>query len=1363
MKILSQIETIISITQITEGKVMTMQFDRSVFDTIQIKLKSSYKILKESFGEVTLAETIHYRTWKPEPNGLFCMKIFGPVRDYTCFCEKYTKIKYKGIVCDKCGVEITTSRVRRERIGHINLAVPVVNILFLKSTSSHIANLLGIQLKEIEQVLYYEKYCIIDSGITKTKKNQIITIDMFEEMVAEYGEEAFVAKTGGSAILELLKNINLVEERDILQQEFNTIKSETNKKKIMKRLKIINDFIVSGNKPEWMVITTLPVLPPSLRPLVMLDAGRFASSDLNELYRTVIRRNNRLKSMIAWNVPEFMIKTEKRLLQEAVDILFANGKREKPLMTSQRRPYKSLSDMLQGKQGRFRQNLLGKRVDYSGRSVIVPGPDLELHQCGIPRLMALELFRPMLYNRLIKEGFVDSIKSAKMMVDQKSTDVWKVLHELANGYPVLLNRAPTLHRLGVQAFEIVLTHHKAIRIHPLVCVAFNADFDGDTMSVYLLVSLESIIEARNLIMSTNNIINPANGYSVIAPQKDIILGLFYLTKELDNQVGEGKNFSSFQEIHFALETQMVTLHAKINFYFQHKKYSTTVGRVVLLEILPEAVPFDMINVEIKKSNIPTILHQILLQSGNAEMVRFSDQSMKLGFKYATISGCSLGINDLLTSDKKDVLVGEAEDEINELNRQYMEGMITREEKYSKSIQVWSNCTDNISSEMMTEFKNYRTDINSVVSNVNGYNSLYLMYLSGARGSADQMRQISGIRGLMTKSDGKVLSVPIKSNFKTGLTSNEYFDSTYGTRKGLSDTALKTATSGYLTRRLVVAAQDIIISEFDCGTEEGIKFVLNKEVSVDVSFSREQLDGRILCENLYKNGVVLFAKGTIINEHSLEVINVNGITEVVVRSVIKCKAKKGVCSKCYGIDQTIGRFVAQGEAVGIIAAQSIGEPTTQLVLRTFHSGGAAQGISNTSSIEAIEDGYVKYDNLVYAVNSNNESVIMSRDTIVSLYDVKNELVLKSRLQYGSRIYFYDKDKVTRGEKIADWNQHNHLVIADNDGVANFVDIIDGKTLYTSYDEETGMNIRSIYEFGSLKSAVEIISSSVEGGKSTVYLQPKTILLIENNAQVRRGDTLAMMTKEFIKTKDITGGLPRVENMFEAKKPAQAAVLAYDDGVISFSKIYKNKKLILLKTEHDKTYEYVIPKHKSVVVQNGEKVKKGDYICYGQLNLEELLDARGVDSLVRYMIQEISMIYNEEGVYIYSKHFEVIIRKMLNYIKVIDSGDSYFFKNDIVSKTEMNRVNNALLEQGKRVVEFKNYIQGITKASLYTDSFISAASFQETTRILTEAAIAGKTDYLEGIQESVIVGKMVPCGTGARVRALIDESKKSLPII
>ena len=1333
--------------------------EKSIFNKIRIKLKSPEQILRESYGEVKLAETINYRTWKPEADGLFCTKIFGPEKDFTCSCGKYSKIKYKGIVCDKCGTEITHSSVRRERMGHIDLAVPVLNILFLRSSSSYVANLLGFQLKDLEKVLYYECYVVIDGGNTTLQDHQFLTIDRYNELLTEFGEDSFIAKTGGDAVLTLLKNFDLEKNRAKLQHEFDSTKSQTTRKKVMKRLKIINDFLISGNKPEWMIVTRVPVMPAGLRPLLMLDAGRFASSDLNELYRTAIRRNNRLKSMIAWNVPEFMITTEKRLLQEAIDILFANGKRGKPLLNGQRRPFKSLSDMLQGKQGRFRQNLLGKRVDYSGRSVIVPGPDLKLNQCGLPRLMALELFRPMLYNRLIKTGVVDSLKSAKMMVDAKVPDVWKALQDLAQGYPVLLNRAPTLHRLGIQAFEIVLTHYKAIQIHPLVCVAFNADFDGDTMSVYLAVSIESIIEARNLMMSTNNIISPANGYSIIGPQKDIILGLFYLTHELEGQPGEGKVFSSIEEVLYCLENKRIRIQSKIVFYHNRTRYNTTAGRVLLLDILPEAVPFDLINVNIAKGNIAGILHNILKLAGNEEMVRFSDAAMKLGFKYATKGGISLGVEDLLTPGNKEALIHDADDEIKELNRQYMEGMITREERFSKSIQIWSTCTDSIVDSMMKVFGAYRTTGKDAVYNLNGYNSLYLMYISGARGAPHQMKQICGMRGLMTKTNGEVLNVPIKSNFKIGLSSDEYFSSTYGTRKGLSDTALKTATSGYLTRRLVLAAQDIIIRETDCRTEDGLKLVLNKEVSVEVNFSREQLEGRVLAKDIFKNGVLLFKKGSVIDERMIGVININGILEVEVRSVIKCKAAKGVCATCYGIDQTTSRFVALGEAVGVIAAQSIGEPTTQLVLRTFHSGGAAQEISTVSNVIAVEDGIVKYENLDYAINTKGQAIVMSRNTVVSLYDKKQELILKTRLQYGSQIYFFNGDSVARESKIAEWNQHNDLIISDRDGRVKFVDIINNKSLYESFDDETGLNTRVIYEFGSLKPCIEVQDGDE---RSLVYLQPKTILAIENDTVVKRGDVLAMMHKEFIKTKDITGGLPRVEDMFEAKKPANPAVLAYDDGVVRFGKFYKNKKIVILEGKSGRNFEYFVPKNKSILVQNGESVKQGDYICGGPLVLEELLESRGVDALVQYMIQEICMIYHQQGIYIYSKHFEVIIRKMLSYVKITDSGDSVYFKNDIASRKEIEKVNMALLEKGKAPARYKENIQGITKASLFTDSFIAAASFQETTRILIEAAVAGKKDDLDGIQENIIVGKMIPAGTGYRIREILKKGDKpSLP--
>jgi DNA-directed RNA polymerase subunit beta' len=1352
------------------------------FDEIKIAIASPEQIRSWSYGEIKKPETINYRTFKPERDGLFCARIFGPVKDYECLCGKYKRMKYKGITCEKCGVEVTLQKVRRERMGHIELASPVAHIWFLKSLPSRIGSLLDITLRDLERVLYFENYVIVEPGLTPFKLRELISEEQYQNAIDEYGEDSFTVGIGAEAIRAMLAEIDLESERVKMREELVGTTSEAKRKKLVKRLKLIEAFLESNTRPEWMILEVVPVIPPELRPLVPLDGGRFATSDLNDLYRRVINRNNRLKRLIELHAPEIIVRNEKRMLQEAVDALFDNGRRGRAITGVNKRPLKSLSDMLKGKQGRFRQNLLGKRVDYSGRSVIVVGPELKLHECGLPKKMALELFKPFIYSKLELYGMATTIKAAKRMLEKERPEVWDILEEVIREHPVMLNRAPTLHRLGIQAFEPVLIEGKAIQLHPLVCAAFNADFDGDQMAVHVPLSLEAQLEARVLMMSTNNILSPANGKPIIVPSQDIVLGLYYITMERPGEKGEGGAFADIGEIEHALAAGVLSLHAKIKGRYHGVdengkpkvfRVDTTPGRMLLSQILPRhpKVGFDLINRQLTKKEISAVIDAVYRHCGQKETVIFADRMMGIGFSHACKAGISFGKDDLVIPEAKTILVGETEKLIKEYEQQYQDGLITQGEKYNKVVDAWSHCTDKVAEEMM---KGISTPVPG-----KPVNAVYMMAHSGARGSAAQMKQLAGMRGLMAKPSGEIIETPIISNFKEGLTVLEYFNSTHGARKGLADTALKTANSGYLTRRLVDVAQDCIIHELDCGTRNGITTRAVIEGGETVSPLGERILGRTAAEDIIhpSSGQVIVPAGTLLEENEVAAVEEANVDSVRIRSVLTCETKTGVCAACYGRDLARGTRVNIGEAVGVIAAQSIGEPGTQLTMRTFHIGGAVQRGAEQSKIEATADGTVTLVNCQTVKNSDGMQVVMSRNSELVVVDDQGRERARHRLPYGAKVVVANKDRVTRGDKMAEWDPYTLPIMTDKNGAVKFDDLVDGISMVERMDEATGIASKVVIDWkqqpkgAELKPRITLVDekgkvlTQENGQEARFFLPVDAILSVDSGRKVHAGDVLARIPRESAKTRDITGGLPRVAELFEARRPKDHAIIAESDGRVEFGKDYKSKRRIIVvpTDENEQPKEYLIPKGKHISVQEGDYVKKGDPLMDGNPVPHDILRVMGVEALAEYLIKEIQDVYRLQGVKINDKHIEVIVRQMLQKVEIVDPGDTTFLGGEQIDREEFDEENRRALAANGRVAVAHPVLQGITKASLQTHSFISAASFQETTRVLTEASVSGKVDTLIGLKENVIVGRLIPAGTGSvvnRMRQVAADRDKEL---
>src|SRR5450830_1610551 len=1375
------------------------QAPAQVFDQIRISIASPEKILSWSYGEIKKPETINYRTFKPERDGLFCARIFGPIKDYECLCGKYKRMKYKGIICEKCSVEVTLSRVRRERMGHIELAAPVAHIWFLKSLPSRIGLLLDMTLKDLERILYFEYYVVLEPGLTPLKDRQLLSEDEYLKAQEEFGPDSFTATIGAEAIREMLKALDLDKMQAELRADLVETDSDIKKKKFAKRLKLIEAFIASGNMPEWMVLTVVPVIPPDLRPLVPLDGGRFATSDLNDLYRRVINRNNRLKRLIELRAPDIIIRNEKRMLQEAVDALFDNGRRGRVITGANKRPLKSLADMLKGKQGRFRQNLLGKRVDYSGRSVIVVGPELKLHQCGLPKKMALELFKPFIYSRLDAKGLSTTVKQAKKLVEKEKPEVWDILDEVIREHPVLLNRAPTLHRLGIQAFEPVLIEGKAIQLHPLVCAAFNADFDGDQMAVHVPLSLEAQLEARVLMMSTNNILHPANGQPIIVPSQDIVLGLYYLTLMREGEPGEWKLelhsdaefkkdpklkntvkgfYTSIAEIDHALQEKIIGLHTKIKYRWEGidekgksflKWFETTPGRVVLGNVLPRSVkaPFDIVNKLMTKREISGMIDQVYRHCGQKETVIFCDRIMALGFYHAFKAGISFGKDDMVVPGSKWKTVEETRQLAKEFEQQYNDGLITQGEKYNKVVDAWSKCTEAIADAMMKEISSVKKDAKGRDEQVN---SIYMMAHSGARGSPAQMRQLAGMRGLMAKPSGEIIESPIISNFKEGLSVLEYFNSTHGARKGLADTALKTANSGYLTRRLVDVAQDCIITIHDCGTKDGIKVRAIIDAGTVVASLAIRILGRTTAEDVKDpaSNKVVVKRGTLLTEPEVEAITNAAVQEMKIRSVLTCESKNGVCGACYGRDLARGTPVNMGEAVGVIAAQSIGEPGTQLTMRTFHIGGAAQ-ISEQSFIESNFDGKLKFKGKNIAKNTEGDVVAMVRNMVVAVIDPDGTERAHHRIPYGARMRIEDGDKIKRGQRIAEWDPYTRPILTEVEGTIAFEDMVDGLSMSEAVDESTGIAKRVVIDWrtGSSRNQADLRPAMIikgkdgkilklsRGGEARYLLAVDAVISVDPGGKVKAGDVIARIPTESAKTRDITGGLPRVAELFEARKPKDAAIIAEIGGTVRFGKDYKNKRRITIEPtgKGDELKEYLIPKGKHIHLQDGDVIEKGDYIVEGNPAPHDILAIKGVEELAAYLVNEIQEVYRLQGVNINDKHIEVIVRQMLQKVEIDEPGDTELLQSEQIDKTEMDEINARVEAEGKKPASGHPVLLGITKASLQTRSFISAASFQETTRVLTEAAVNGKADTLDGLKENVIVGRLIPAGTGA----MMDRSE------
>ena len=1339
------------------------------FDEIRVSLASPERILSWSFGEIKKPETINYRTFKPERDGLFCARIFGPIKDYECLCGKYKRMKYRGVVCEKCGVEVTLQKVRRERMGHIELASPVAHIWFLKSLPSRIGLMLDMTLRDLERVLYFENYVVIEPGLTDLDYGQMMTEEEYMSAQDTYGMDAFTANIGAEAIREMLAAIDLDAEAEQLRADLAVATGELKPKKIIKRLKVVESFLESGNRPEWMILTVVPVIPPELRPLVPLDGGRFATSDLNDLYRRVINRNNRLKRLIELRAPDIIVRNEKRMLQESVDALFDNGRRGRVITGANKRPLKSLSDMLKGKQGRFRQNLLGKRVDFSGRSVIVTGPELKLHQCGLPKKMALELFKPFIYSRLEAKGLSSTVKQAKKLVEKERPEVWDILDEVIREHPVMLNRAPTLHRLGIQAFEPTLIEGKAIQLHPLVCSAFNADFDGDQMAVHVPLSLEAQLECRVLMMSTNNVLSPANGAPIIVPSQDMILGLYYTTIMREGMKGEGMIFSSIEEVQYALDSGLVHLHAKVTARIPQidnegnevqVRFETTPGRVRLGALLPQnaKAPFDLVNDLLRKKDVQRVIDTVYRYCGQKESVIFCDQIMTMGFRESFKAGISFGKDDMVVPDDKWTLVDETRGQVKDFEQQYMDGLITQGEKYNKVVDAWSKCNDKVTDAMMSTISAPRRDENGAELEPN---SVYMMAHSGARGSVTQMKQLGGMRGLMAKPNGDIIETPIISNFKEGLTVLEYFNSTHGARKGLSDTALKTANSGYLTRRLVDVAQDCIVRMYDCGTEKAITAetaVNDGEVVLSLA---ERLLGRVAAEDLLKPGTdeVLVAHGELIDERLADAVDVAGLQVARIRSPLTCEAEEGVCALCYGRDLSRGTIVNSGEAVGIIAAQSIGEPGTQLTMRTFHIGGVAQG-GQQSFLEASQPGKITFEGENTLKNSAGDVLVVGRNMKLLVIDEQGEQRASHKLGYGSKLFVKVGQTIERGDKLFEWDPYTLPIIAEKSGTAKHVDLVNGIAVREETDDATGMTQKIVVDWraapkgNELKPEIILLDPEGEplrneaGNPLTYPMSVDAILSCEDGQDIKAGDVVARIPREGAKTKDITGGLPRVAELFEARRPKDHAVIAEIDGYVRFGKDYKNKRRISIESadESIEPVEYMVPKGKHIPVGEGDFVQKGDYIVDGNPAPHDILAIMGIEALANYMIDEVQDVYRLQGVKINDKHIEVIVRQMLQKWEISDSGETTLLKGEHVDKIEFDTANAKAEQRGGRPAQGEPILLGITKASLQTRSFISAASFQETTRVLTEASVQGKRDKLIGLKENVIVGRLIPAGTG-----------------
>ena len=1351
------------------------------FNSIKISLASPEKIKSWTFGEIKKPETINYRTFRPEKDGLFCARIFGPIKDYECLCGKYKRMKFRGIICEKCGVEVTKSNVRRERMGHINLATPVAHIWFLKSLPSRISLAIDMKLKEVERVLYFENFIVIEPGLTGLKKNQLLGEEELIKYQDQYGEESFTAGIGAEAILEILKSINLEEEKIKLNQAIKETKSKVAEERSIKRLKLIESFLETGNKPEWMILTTVPVIPPELRPLVPLDGGRFATSDLNDLYRRVINRNNRLKRLMDLKAPDIIVRNEKRMLQESVDALFDNGRRGRVITGTGKRPLKSLAEMLKGKQGRFRQNLLGKRVDYSGRSVIVVGPDLKLHECGLPKKMALELFKPFLYARLNKLGLASTIKQAKKFVERERPEVWDALELIVREHPILLNRAPTLHRLGVQAFEPKLIEGDAIELHPLTCAAFNADFDGDQMAVHIPLSLEAQLEARVLMMSTNNILSPSNGKPIIVPSQDMILGIYYLSQQPYQEERIEGYFVNTSEIEHGLETGQIKVHSRIVSRFEtldekgnkkFEKHISTAGRFLLASLLPKNInnKFSLVDRLLPKKIVSEIIDHVFRFSGQKNTVIFCDKLKDLGFKHAFKAGISFGKDDLIIPDNKEQLIDETKKLIKDYENQYSEGLITRGERYNKVVDAWSKCTDKVASEMMKK-------ISATEATKDGLkiNSVFMMADSGARGSAAQMKQLAGMRGLIAKPSGEIIESPITSNFKEGLTALEYFNSTHGARKGLADTALKTANSGYLTRRLCDVAQDLTVTKKECDKPGHIKLSeIIEGGNVIVSLSERAL-GRVVALDVKNpiSGEIIIKQNNIIDEAVCEKIDAAGVKIINVYSVITCSSREGVCARCYGRDLSRGKIVHVGEAIGMISAQSIGEPGTQLTMRTFHVGGTAS-IKQESQIVTKTDGILKIINTNLIEDSKKNLVVMGRNTQLSLEDDNGLQKAVYKVPYGSKLFFQNGDKIKSNSKICEWDPYTTPVIAETSGIVNYVDLTDGVSLAETTDDATGIATKTVIDWKTqskntdLKPRITLrddkgnVIKKADDNEARYYLVPDSILSVKDGQKIYAGDVIARLPKETSKTKDITGGLPRVAELFEARKAKDSAIIAENDGKVLFGKEVRGKQRVTIESENGETSSYLIPKGKHINFNQGEKIKKGEYLLDGQPLPHDILRILGIEELTEYFVNQVQEVYRLQGVIINDKHIEVILRQMLKKIEIKVSGDSNLLPGEIIDRIKFLEINEKLKAENKKEAIGDRVLMGITKASLQTESFISAASFQETTRVLTDAAIKGKVDKLTGLKENVIVGRLVPAGTGSiknlwNKKAVLDDEK------
>jgi len=1346
------------------------------FDAIKIGLASPELIRSWSFGEVKKPETINYRTFKSERDGLFCAAIFGPIKDYECLCGKYKRMKHRGVVCEKCGTEVTLAKVRRERMGHIDLASPTAHIWFLKSLPSRIGLMLDMTLRDIERILYFEAYVVIEPGLTPLDRGQLLNEEQYMTARQEHGDD-FEATMGAEAVLELLRTIDLAAEQVRLKEEIANTGSETKLKRLSKRIKLVEAFLESGNKPEWMVMTVLPVLPPDLRPLVPLEGGRFATSDLNDLYRRVINRNNRLKRLLELNAPDIIVRNEKRMLQESVDALMDNGRRGRAITGTNKRPLKSLADMIKGKQGRFRQNLLGKRVDYSGRSVIVVGPTLRLHECGLPKKMALELFKPFIFSKLQRRGMATTIKAAKKLVERESAEVWDILEEVIREHPVLLNRAPTLHRLGIQAFEPVLIEGKAIQLHPLVCTAFNADFDGDQMAVHVPLSIEAQLEARALMMSTNNILSPANGEPIIVPTQDVVLGLYYMTRALENKKGEGMIFANIAEVKRAYDNRVVELHAKVKVRLReviidedkqrHEKTSiieTTIGRALLAEILPEGMPFSLINTELTKKNISRLINSCYRMLGLKYAVVFADQLMYTGFTYATRAGVSIGINDMIIPDEKKGILAEAEKEVLEIQEQYQSGLVTAGERYNKVVDIWSRTNERVAKAMMDAIGTEKvTNAKGEVIDQKSMNSIYIMADSGARGSQAQIRQLAGMRGLMAKPDGSIIETPITANFREGLNVLQYFISTHGARKGLADTALKTANSGYLTRRLVDVAQDVVITSVDCGTHNGLTMAPIVEGGDVVEPLRDRVLGRTVAEDVFLPGNdedPIVTRNTLLDEKWVEKLEAAGVQSILVRSAITCESHFGICGNCYGRDLARGHIVNIGEAVGVIAAQSIGEPGTQLTMRTFHIGGAASRAAAVDSVSVKTTGSVKFNNLKTVQHANGHLVAVSRSGELSVLDQAGRERERYKLPYGAVINVKDNAAIKAGQGIATWDPHNHPIVSEVAGSVRFVDFVEGVTTIEKTDELTGLasvEITDPKRRGSmgkdLRPIVRIVDAkgkdmSIPGTDmpAQYLLPPRSLVNLQNGAPVGVGDVVARIPREASKTRDITGGLPRVADLFEARKPKDPAILAEVSGIISFGKDTKGKQRLIIRDTEGNEYEELIPKYREIIVFEGEHVEKGETVVEGEPNPQDILRLLGVEPLAAYLVKEIQDVYRLQGVKINDKHIETIIRQMLRKVEITAPGDARYLVGEQSERIRVIEENVKVVARHEQPAKYDPVLLGITKASLATESFISAASFQETTRVLTEAAVRGTRDGLRGLKENVIVGRLIPAGTG-----------------